>query len=159
MDETRVEPILSGEDQRLMVRAVTRLTSIDEDTADALLRLKVRLQQLTRPTDPGEDKVEAVARAIAPRILYEFDLHTLDRAADWDAHSEKDRETMRLIAKDAIAAMGHTPPSGEDGELVEREQAAFMAGWLTRQSSDVQPMDAWAIYRESRTALQGIGGR
>ena len=49
--------------------------------------------------------VEAVARAIAPRIFYQFDAETMDRAANWSIHCESDQATMRLIARDALDAI------------------------------------------------------
>jgi hypothetical protein len=59
-------------------------------------------QLATRPTDPGEDKVGAVAKAISDQA---------DR--DWD--TLRVRDNWMGYARAAITAMGHTPPSGEDG--------------------------------------------
>jgi hypothetical protein len=139
--------------------------------------------EIPRPTDPGEDKVEAVA-AWKDALAY-----TLD---DWQALSRivktniveadgPDRvrwegvwyegplatayhRTLRAIEKmadrnieilspltgAAIAAMGHTPPSGEDGELRELliESFDFLRG----------VDDAADLRKRVLIALQGIGG-
>jgi hypothetical protein len=67
-----------------------------------------------RPTDPGEDKVEEVAKAVRRA---RFERNGKGKAYDPELPLH---ETELLDASAAIAAMGHTPPSGEDGDLVER---------------------------------------
>jgi hypothetical protein len=49
--------------------------------------------------------IEVVAKAIAPRIFYEFDGDTMERAGNWNAHSVADQRTMRRIAEDALRAL------------------------------------------------------
>jgi hypothetical protein len=58
-----------------------------------------------QPNTPTEDVVEKVARAVAPHIFYRFDCDTIERANDWDCHDERDKETMRMIARAAIEAL------------------------------------------------------
>jgi hypothetical protein len=70
------------------------------------------LAKLTRPTAPGEDKVEAVAKAVRRA---RFERNGKGKAYDPELPLH---ETELLDARAAITAMGHTPPSGEDGELV-----------------------------------------
>jgi hypothetical protein len=72
----------------------------------------------TRPTDPGEDKVEAVAKMLFGALE---DLADAVRSADsrlqpklTEALAEADYALIQA-KRAAIAAMGHTPPSGEDG--------------------------------------------
>jgi hypothetical protein len=172
MDETRV-----GNDICLKCYAAHPPTFDCTQTFTAM-------QPLICPTDPGEDKVEAVA-ARKDALAY-----TLD---DWQALSRivktnivetdgPDRvrwegvwyegplatayhRTLRAIEKmadrnieilsplnsAAITAMGHTPPSGEDGELRELliESFDFLRG----------VDDAADLRKRVLTALQGIGGR
>jgi hypothetical protein len=57
-------------------------------------------------TEPHDDLIEKVARAIAPEIFFQFDACTMDQALNWDKHSEKDRDTIKRIANEALEASG-----------------------------------------------------
>jgi hypothetical protein len=147
MDETRVE----------LTRLLQQWSETVEFTTDELYLFTEALvgavrAHLARPTDPGEDKVEAVARAIAREILEQdghdnFNLKD-DLKIEWLDQGEVD---FARVARAAIAAMGHTPPSGEDGELRELliESFDFLRG----------VDDAADLRKRVLTALQGIGGR
>jgi hypothetical protein len=84
---------------------------------------------ITRPTDPGMDKVEAVATNLAtPAVTssLKFLRGRYQRArCDSEAVADCVRcQTMFLVrtledTRAAIAAMGHTPPSGEDGDALQ----------------------------------------
>lgn len=54
--------------------------------------------------------VEAVARAIAPPILWEFDAWRLDRPVPWDKICVKDQTKLREIARAAIDALTAISP-------------------------------------------------
>jgi hypothetical protein len=78
---------------------------------------------MTRPTDPGEDKVEALRveceelRKERDALLQKpIDLAKMD-SIDEDASGKMVAYYWWQQAQNAhaIAAMGHTPPSGKDG--------------------------------------------
>jgi hypothetical protein len=85
-----------------------------------------------RPTDPGEDKVEAVAligrlsdclRELVAVVRGECP-SLLNEDSGGDAKLDIEIDEALEDARAAIAAMGHTPPSGEDGEPTERGSPA-----------------------------------
>jgi hypothetical protein len=77
-------------------------------TSNALEAVKEALS--TRPTDPDEDKVEALLD-----LLRRIEPH-LDAIICY-ASTMGEHEPNRIAhdVRAAISAMGHTPPSGEDG--------------------------------------------
>jgi hypothetical protein len=139
MDETRVE----------LTRLLQQWSETVEFTTGELYLFTEALvgavrAHLTRPTDPGEDKVEAVARALCALNFRkkgcEGEFGNVDDC--WFAFTDE--------ARAAIAAMGHTPPSGEDGELRELliESFDFLRG-VDDAADDLR--------KRVLIALQGIG--
>jgi hypothetical protein len=134
-----------------------------EGLSEHVLAVKaVKAGLLARPTDPGEDKVEAVDPSTVSYELqkgwHAFTVAKHAGADDFDALSA------------AIAAMGHTPPSGEDEELVERLREALrpFARHVGKSGEKVTlsiGKDTWTAtlttddFERARTALQRIGGR
>jgi hypothetical protein len=147
MDETRVE----REAERIVAENIDAwgwgpLDEIEGLSEHVLAVKAVKAGLLTRPTDPGEDKVEVVAPIDMMLFCPKCGLQHIDapdeRTPDWTNPPHRshlchgcgciwrpaDVPTNGVAAiqtrgsKDtvfynsaAIAAMGHTPPSGEDG--------------------------------------------
>jgi hypothetical protein len=108
MDETRVElPCDSGMNGDAVAMAEMVWTNLPTRVPWTSLATHEKalvchtLARLTRPTDPGEDKVEAVADII-------------EECGEWCGG----RSDALALAR-TIAAMGHTPPSGEDGDALQ----------------------------------------
>ena len=96
MDETRVEQIA-----RIIYANVHHLMRVTGTEAQSAYEAAAKsIIAKARPTDPGEDKVEAVAKLLWNRLA---------RGHDFAEFTDAARAT--------IAAMGHTPPSGEEREL------------------------------------------
>jgi hypothetical protein len=153
MDETRVERDFSRVTLRHNIETILRKYR-DVHPHSMLEKIMAAIPVGTypaRPTDPGEDKVEAVAltdaqiKYMARRILgwrLPENFHpdagisfnpVFNKGTRYEGKhkpigtnlfdADQAEAMVRYMAEglpSAIAAMGHTPPSGEDGDLVER---------------------------------------
>jgi hypothetical protein len=135
MDETRVELLVRSAYEEGVEDGIEWGTATSDDPCPQWIDSVARVE-LLKSTRPDEDKVEAVAKIIAPlAFTYRESGGTFVIALPDEAEAAREK-ARRLIA--AIAAMGHTPPSGEDGELAERarKSAERMHYWLNSAISN-----------------------
>lgn len=84
-------------------------------------------------TDPTQEQVEAVARALAPPIMWEFDGWRLDEPVDWGRVSSRDRLTLNALATAAIAALRPWMEAAE-ARGAESERARVVSYLRTQQA-------------------------
>lgn len=69
-----------------------------------------------------EVMIEVTARAIAPKIMWEFDGWRLDKPVPWDGIGKNDQETLREIARIAALTLSDTLRKEVRAEAAQRLQ-------------------------------------